>query len=200
MNNNYTYTSSVTNFDHEINRDAMKNINRRSIQLDYEMARELQRQKISENRKKQIDVVSIQNDGTLEIQTKNLDIAVNKRMLCNFKNPRILKLFSRTDSKNILLFECEIDGKFNVKVYLNEKKLGDSKYLLERFTAKGLEIYGASKKIREDYVSKIWTVTLNKNSAECLIPDEFGWWLNSEGKWEFVDKDRVIWQEVKTWS
>lgn len=198
--NYYACNPNITNFDVEINKEIIKNINRKNVQLDYEMARELQRQKIHENRKKQIDMVTIQDDGTLEIETKNLAIPTSKRTLCNFKKPRILKLFSRTASTSVWVFECETDDKTTVKIYLDERKLGDSKYLLERFTAKGLEIYGGSRKIREDYISKIWTTTFNRCQSECLIPDEFGWWLNSEGKWEFVDKDRVIWQEVKAWS
>lgn len=199
MYGNEIYNANIANFDAEIKRDLIKNINREEVRWFYDEEKELQRQRIQENRKKQVDVVTIQDDGTLEIETKNLAIQTSKRVLCNFKKPRILKLFSRTDSKKIWLFECEIDGRITTKVYLDERKLGDSKYLLERFTAKGLEIYGVSKKIREDYVDKIWTVTLNKRQAECLIPDEFGWWLNAAGKLEFVDKDRVIWQEVKTW-
>ena len=199
MSDFYAYNASITNFDPEINRDIVKNINRKNIQLDYEMARELRRQEIHENRKKQIDMVMIQGDGTLEITTKNLAIPTSKRILCNFKNPCILKLFSRTASTSVWVFECETDGKITVKIYLDERKLGDSKYLLERFTAKGLEIYGTSRKVREDYVSKIWTATFNRQQSECLIPDEFGWWRNASGKLEFVDKDRVIWQEVKTW-
>ena len=166
----------------------------------YSEEKELQRQRIQENRKKQVDVVTIQTDGTLEIETRNLAIPTSKRRLCNFKEPKIMKLFSRTDPVGVWEFNCKINETITVNVYFDERKIGNCKYMLERFTAKGLEIYGVSRKVREDYVSKIWTVTLNKNSAECLIPDEFGWWLNSEGKWEFVDKDRVIWQEVKAWS
>lgn len=199
MSDFYAYNASITNFDPEINRDIVKNINRKNIQLDYEMARELRRQEIHENRKKQVDVVTIQEDGTLEIETKNLAIPTSKRRICNFKDPKIMKLFSRTASTSVWMFECETEGKTTVKIYLDERKLGDSKYLLEKFTAKGLEIYGTSRRVSEDYICKIWTATLNEKQAECLIPDEFGWWRNALGKLEFVDKDRVIWQEVRAW-
>lgn len=199
MYGNEIYNVSIANVDTEIKRDLIKNINREEVRWFYGEEKELQRQRIQENRKKQVDVVTIQTDGTLEIETRNLAIPTSKRRLCNFKAPSIMKLFSRTASTSVWVFECETDGKIPVKVYLDERKLGDSKYLLERFTAKGLEIYGTSRKVREDYVSKIWTATFNRKQGECLIPDEFGWWRNASGKLEFVDKDRVIWQEVRAW-
>lgn len=199
MNDNYIYHPIVTDFDAEINRDLIKNINRKNIQLDYEQARELQRQKNQENRKKQIDMVTIQADGTLEIETKSLAIPASKRRLCNFKEPHIMKLFSRTDPVRVYDFSCKMNETITVNIYLDERKIGNCKYMLERFTAKGLEIYGTSRKVCEDYISKIWTVTLNRQQSECLIPDEFGWWRDASGKLEFVDKDRIIWQEVRTW-
>ena len=110
-----------------------------------------------------------------------------------------MKLFSRTDPVRVYVFSCKMNETITVNVYLNERKIGNCKYMLERFTAKGLEIYGTSRKVCEDYISKIWTATLNRQQSECLIPDEFGWWQNAAGKLEFVDKDQVIWQEVRTW-
>lgn len=199
MNDYETYNFSLANFDAEIKKDLIKNVNREEVRWFYGEEKELQRQRIQENRKKHIEVVTIQGDGTLEIETKNLAIPTSKRKICNFKAPNIMKLFSRTASTSVWMFECETEGKTTVKIYLDERKLGDSKYLLEKFAAKGIEIYGTSRRVREDYISKIWTATLNRQQGECLIPDEFGWWRNAAGKLEFVDKDRVIWQEVKTW-
>lgn len=199
MCGNEIYNANIANFDAEIKRDLIKTVNREEVRWIYGEEKELQRQRIQENRKKQVDVVTIQTDGTLEIETRNLAIPTSKRRLCNFKAPKIMKLFSRTDPVGVWEFNCKINDKFPAKVYLDERKLGDCKYMLERFTAKGLEIYGTSRRVREDYIGKIWTATLTRQQGECLIPDEFGWWMNSLGKLEFVDKDRVIWQEVKTW-
>ena len=54
MNDFYNYVPSITNYEAEIKKDAIKNINRKDIQLDYEIARELQRQKISEKEKNRL--------------------------------------------------------------------------------------------------------------------------------------------------
>ena len=70
---NQGYPESISKYYDEINVDAAKNYNRKGIQLSYEAERELQRQRINENRKRQIDVVTLLSDGRLAIKTQNLD-------------------------------------------------------------------------------------------------------------------------------
>ena len=78
MNDHYNYVPSITNYDLEIKKDVIKNINRKDIQLDYEMARELQRQKISEKRKNQVEVVTVLEDGRV---TGSLTVGYRKKYL-----------------------------------------------------------------------------------------------------------------------
>lgn len=193
---NQGYPESISKYYDEINVDAAKNYNRKGIQLSYEAERELQRQRINENRKRQIDVVTLLSDGRLAIKTQNLDIPTTGRLACNFTSPHLMRLFSRGCSEDIWLFECAI-GDRHVTIYIKNSKAGDSRYLLERFKAEGCEIYAPSKQLQKEYLSKIWTTVRNVEEREVLIPEEYGWWLDMDGKIKFIDETKIIWRDVE---
>ena len=199
MNDFYNYVPSITNYEAEIKKDAIKNINRKDIQLDYEIARELQRQKISEKRKKQVEVVTVLEDGRVTVETQNLDFESKERYVCNFTHPHLTRLMAKGDAEIIWAFECEVSAR-HVVIYLKDSKVGDPEYLLTKFNAKGCEVYSANRKAQKDYLVKIWTAVYNKDENDVLIAEHYGWWIDEEGQMQFIDDSRVIWEDVKKWA
>lgn len=199
MNDHYNYVPSITNYDLEIKKDVIKNINRKDIQLDYEMARELQRQKISEKRKNQVEVVTVLEDGRVTVETKNLDFEPKERHVCNFTHPHLTRLMTKGDMEIIWAFECEISER-HVVIYVKDSKAGDPEYLLTKFNAKGCEVYAANRRIQKDYLVKIWTTVYNRDENDVLIAEHYGWWTDEEGQMQFIDDSRVIWEDVKKWA
>lgn len=183
----------------EINTDYEKNINRKELQFQYEKARELQHQKISENRKKHIDEVTIRENGTLAIETRNLEIPTTARQVCNFSNPHLVCLISENNIESVGLFTCEIGTK-DIEIYVNSNRAGDPEYLLRKFNAAGCEIYARNRRLQKEYLLKIWNAVCNTEKCEMMIPYNHGWWKDRDGSWKFAEQSQKIWEEVKKCS
>lgn len=199
MNGNEFYNPIISNFDAEINKEIIKSINRKDIQLAYESEKDILRQKISEKRKRQVEVITVLEDGRVTVETKNLDFEPKERHVCNFIHPHLTRLMTKGDTEIIWAFECEISER-HVVIYIKDSKAGDPEYLLTKFNAKGCEVYAANRRIQKDYLVKIWTTVYNRDENAVLIPEYYGWWTDEEGQMQFIDDSIIIWEDVKKWA
>lgn len=192
--------NQYTNYDANmaIAMDTQKAYNRRAVQLAYDDVKELQRQKILEKRKTQTEVVSLRPNGELEIFTANLDIESRNRRLCNFKNPKLTRLYTEGEREDYFLLNALLADK-DVDIFLSAQKAGDAKYLLKKFNAEGCEIFAPSKRVREEYTMKIWVVLIGECDKACFVPKEYGWQTSSKPA-RFIKKGSLLWKDVEKYA
>lgn len=176
--------------------DTQKAYSSKAAQIAYDEAKELYRQKVTENKKKQIDEVILKMDGKLEIFTKNLNIEATPRYVCNFLYPKLTRLYTAGEN-NILYALDVIVSRQEKRILLDNMKVGDPHYLLKKLNANGCEIYAASRRLQKDYVIKIWAILVNACESDCEVPSNYGWQMLESGKWIFVDENSMIWEVLK---
>lgn len=183
----------------QVNADVAKDFGKKMNQMAFADAKDILYQKVMEKRKEQVEEVAIRGDGDLEIVTLNLDIDAKKRRVCNFKHPCLTRLYSSCDIGEYFALECEVESR-KKEIFLSEEKMGDPVYLLKKLNSKGCEIYASSRKLQKEYVLKILVLLRNNCSRDCCIPDEHGWRTLPDGTLEFVEEDKAIWEDIKTWA
>ena len=183
----------------EIEKDMQKAYNHKAIQLAYDETKERQRQRTAENKKKQTDEVAFRENGELEIVTVNLDIEAKKRKVCNFIHPKLTRLYTEGESEEFFVLECVVGGR-ETEVFFSAEKAGDPLYLLKKLNAKGCEICAPSRRLQEEYATKIWALLLNTSSSECNVPSEYGWRILPDGTMEFIDENAMLWRDIKKWA
>ncbi len=189
---------NVNYFEQDIQRDAAKTFNRKAAQLAYNEDRELQRQRMEENRKKQVDEIAIRSNGELTVTTRNLDIVSANREVCNFRHPAVTRLYADGNKEEHYLLAVQV-GEKKVEIFLDGKKAGDAKYLLRRLNSKGCEIYARNRKTQEEYAIKIWVLIKNSSTAACLVPSKYGWNIMEDGTVKFVNEKDVLWEDICRW-
>ncbi len=197
--NSKCYENSIPQNDPRFNREFAKMFANKQLQVDYDAIKELNRQEVSENRKKQVDAVTIKENGTLVIETLHLQIPTTARKVCNFCNPHLTRLISEADIETVWKFTCKIEEE-DVEIYIKDSTAGDPEYLLRKFNAAGCEIYARNRRLQKEYLLKIWSAVRNTGKCEMMIPCNHGWWKDRDGSWKFADQSQKIWEEVKKCS
>lgn len=170
-----------------------------NIALEFEEKKYLMREFFLEKQKSQYEEVIIQDNGELEVVTRNLLADAKARRLCNFSNPEMIKLFNEKNDYVVLNLILNMGAK-KVRLYFAASEVGNSKYLLKKFSEAGCEIYARNRKIREEYLYKIFMCLLNRCTESQIIPDKYGWNKHLDGTFEFVEPTSLIWKEVWSWT
>lgn len=176
-----------------------KELNKRDVALDLEYKKFLMKEIFLEKRKAQYDEVVLSETGGFEIVTRNLTIDGEFRDLCNFCNPQMKKLVNEKNADEIFQLSLNI-GSNEVFLYLAANEVGNSGYLLKKFSEAGCEIYARNRKLREEYLHKIFMCLLNRSTESCTIPCKYGWNKLPGGRFKFVKRDTPIWKEVWSWT
>ena len=158
----------------------------RKIQLS-ERAREL--------RKAQYDAIKIKENGAIVMQTKNTLFDPPEREIVNFPFPDIFQLVSADENGEIYMLHLNIANKV-VQVFLDGKKAGNPAYLLRKLTAAGGVIFTDRRQIRENFLYDFWSLVISEYETTMVIPASVGWMKNEYGKFNFIERGALLWNEV----
>lgn len=161
---------------------------------------EMQKSDISKEKEKQKDYLLTGPDGE-EYQVsegflKNLKIKLPVRNLTAF---RLHVPENREESVLLIRFQYYSDGEEKEKeLFLDEKRLGDQKYVRQVFDNEGIRFGYKS----EDPAKKARELLIGKAQAKAqdkTIPEIPGWY-RIENRWEYGFPSSYYWKEVKRWA
>lgn len=166
-----------------------------NTQIQLEQHKSILREEERERIKSQVEIVSMNADGVLCVQTKNLRIKDTERRVCNFSNPEIVFLHHMENAKEFLyLFLCDINGK-DCYTILQPEKCQSGAYLLNKFSQMGGRIYANSLALQKNYLKQIVALFISKKENSMTLPNHRGWIKESNDKFTFFD-GKLTWEEA----
>lgn len=84
-----------------------------------------------------------------------------------------------------------------VELFLDEKRIGEKKYVNQSFTRKGVGF--CLKEIAEETARRKFLEMEQGNAKEILVPEIPGWY-NTPNGWDYWFLDKLCWKEVIRWA
>lgn len=168
-----------------------RNAQKLSFQRDKAILKEAERERI----RSQCEMVSVDENGNVSVQTQNLQYAVPKRKVVNFVHPEIIKLCRISNAEERLyLFHFDLQEEIR-SVLLWPDKCGSPTYLLKKISAEGGYVMGNTLAKRKEYVIQLLTLLIGRSKERFYLPDRRGWYLDENGKIQFFE-GRWTWEEA----
>ena len=115
-----------------IQEEAVKMDLRNQKKLDFEQKKMALKEAERERKKAQCEVVCVDQNGEVFVETKNLQIAQSRRLVTNFTHPQIIILCRiMNPEENIYLFEFELNEEIQYAM-LSPEKCGSPTYLRKK--------------------------------------------------------------------
>lgn len=164
-------------------------------QMDLQFAKGLIAEEERERKKSQCDVLSIDAEGNLRMQTENLRIDAPERRVTNFAYPEIviLERLKNRDEK-MYLFTCNLKNDLHFALFAREK-CGSGTYVLKQMSAIGAEIFAPTLARKKQYAQQIFTLLIQNATKVQVLPERRGWYVDENGKLQFF-QGRWTWEEA----
>lgn len=148
-----------------------------------------------ERKKSQCDLLSIDDNGNIRVQTTNLRVEAHARRVTNFSHPEmlILERLKNPDSK-IFLVTCSLGNDLRFALFDN-CKCGSATYVLKKLAAIGAEIFAPTLAGKKQYAQQILALLIQNATEIQRLPDRRGWYVNENNKIQFF-QGRWTWEEA----
>ncbi|HIV38418.1 MAG TPA: hypothetical protein H9747_05380 [Candidatus Blautia stercorigallinarum] len=148
-----------------------------------------------ERKKAQCEVVCVDQNGEVFVETKNLQIAQSRRLVTNFTHPKIIILCRiMNQEENIYLFEFDLNEEIHYAMLCPEK-CGSPTYLRKKIAASGGYVMGNTPAKQKEYLAQLITLLISHAKEKIYLPDDRGWYLDENGKLKFFN-GRWTWKEA----
>lgn len=170
----------------KIEHDSKLDLEIQKVYLD-DAKRELRRSQYSE--------LLMNQEGRFVAVTRNLLIPSKERAALNLQAPVLERCLSYKGKGGIYKLMVTID-QTKQELYLNQRKCGNVKYLLEKISVIGGTVYGKKSQV-ESYIQQFWHYCLAHCVAEPVYyPDDYGWNLTGKDEVVFVREGDVLWKDL----
>ncbi len=178
-----------------IQEDATKMDIRNQKKLYLEQQKMLLKEAERERKKAQCEVVCVDQNGEVFVETKNLQIAQSRRLVTNFTHPKIIILCRiMNQEENIYLFEFDLNEEIRYAMLCPEK-CGSPTYLRKKIAASGGYVMGNTPAKQKEYLAQLITILISKAKEKKYLPDCRGWYLDENRKLGFFC-GRWTWEEA----
>lgn len=171
----------------------------KKIEHDSELDLEIQKVYLDdakrELRRSQYSELLMNQEGRFVAVTRNLLIPSKERAALNLQAPVLERCLSYKGKGGICKLMVTID-QTKQELYLNQRKCGNVKYLLEKISVIGGTVYGKKSQV-ESYIQQFWHYCLAHCVAEPVYyPDDYGWNLTGKDEVVFVREGDVLWKDL----
>lgn len=179
-----------------IEEDFRKQKNRQALRLHTEQKKNLVREEERELKKAQTEILSISEQGVVEVQTQNLRINMDPRIVANFFFPEIA-VFRRlkNQTQEIYLFFADLNNSVRY-VFLNPEKCGSGTYLLKQFAKTGFQIFAPTLAMRKTYAIQMLALVVMHTKEVFVVPDRREWYIDKSGEIKFFEGEWT-WEELE---
>lgn len=138
--------------------------------------------------------IAIDQDGNVIVTTRNLSILAQPRQVVNMHSPQIyIAERSSGKIKRVLILSCWVREE-EKRIFLDAKKVENGAYLLGKFAAVGISVLAPSARAK-DYMRQLIAL-LVRQGVVADIPNEPGWTVTENGRFLFVDEERLTWEKI----
>ena len=179
----------------KIQEEAAKMDLRNQKKLYLEQQKMLLKEAERERKKAQCEVVSIDQNGNVLVETKNLQIAQSKRLVTNFTNPEIIILYrimNPEEKRYLLCFDLIGETHYTM---LCPEKCGNPTYLRKKTIASGGYVMGNNIAKQKEYLTQLIALLISQVKDKHYLADDRGWYLDEKGKLKFFNK-KWTWKEA----
>lgn len=149
-----------------------------------------------ELRKTQCEVLTINSEGEVNVETKNLRTKKIERQITNFSHPELIKYVRASNpQEKIYLITIDLNEKI-CKIFLAPEKSGSSTYLLNKFAEVGGVFFGRKISDQKAYARQLMTLLIRNCKEKIIVPDQRGWYIDEHEKIRFFDK-KWSWREAR---
>ena len=168
-------------------------LNEYARKMDLQTCKEEQ---AKEKRLSQCEVMRIDENGYISVQTENLSVYATPRKGCRFQFLEAA-VFENVENPGdrILFIKVLLPGNSVASVYLDMYRAGNGKYVENKFAQAGAEILGCSLVKRKEYALMLVKKILESQEKTIWIPERRGWYLDCENNIQFYDGD-VQWEDL----
>lgn len=154
------------------------------------------REEARERERALVEVLEMNEEGELYIQTKNTSIAARPRAVTNMKSPRMVRYRNvRYDEACCYKLLYYIGGKEEF-LFLDSGKIGKVSYLMNKFTAAGIRFEVQPRKIGPLLI-QLLSGLCSCCTEEVVVPDEAGWVRLDDGQLKFFSEEELTWEQIK---
>ena len=147
-----------------------------------------------ERRKAQMDMLELDEDGSLSMRTINTRKNYPASPAANFTEPRLTIL--RHDDERVYLISLCI-GKQRKQIYVGEDSAGDGRILLKKLNSIGADFLVQKMTRKRNAAEQMLSILLRKNPEEFEIPALPGWYKDKEGNMNFWREEYLTWKNIK---
>lgn len=153
-------------------------------------------QKVKEGKLAHCEVVEINNNGEIQIVSKNMTIPSKPRLVVNFKYEDAITYISTDSNEKIvqLLLKLDVTTEKRESVFLALKDLTKNRYIEKKFLNVGVSVYGSSESKKREYMKMIVAYLICKSTQTVMVPMKRGWYRNAD-RIEFFD-GQWTWEEL----
>lgn len=146
-------------------------------------------------RKAQTEVITISEQGVVEVQTQDLRININPRVVTNFFFPEIT-IFRRlkNPTQEIYMFSADYSEQIRF-VFLEPQKCGSGTYLMRRLAKIGCQIFAPTQALRKSYATQVMSLLILQRKNDFAVPDRREWYLDESGEIKFFN-GKWTWEEL----
>ena len=180
-----------------VQKDAAIGSQRQTRQMQLIGFRALEKEKEMEIRRQQVEVVTIDVNGSLSVQTQNLRIEAQPRKVANFVYAGFAELRSAENDERLFVLQIKINGTLK-NVLILPNKIGSATYVLRKLREQGGEIYAFSSAEKKNYICQIMATLMTRNYEIRRIP-KFREWFLDDGEIKFYNRE-LTWREAKKCS
>ena len=148
-----------------------------------------------ERRRAVIDVLAIDDNGEIAVETKNTWNMYSKKKVANFSHPT-LKIYRNASSGERRFLISVTIGNEVKSIWIEEKDCGKAKVLLEKFNASGAEFFCRKQAEKKDLIIQLWAALLRDTPEEIICRERLGWYRDDNGKYKFNREESLSWIKI----
>lgn len=180
----------------KIQEDFQKQKNRQALRLNTEHQKNLIREEERELKKAQTEVIAISEQGVVEVQTQNLRINVNPRIITNFFFPEIAAFRRlKNPSQEIYMFCADFNQEIKY-VFLDPGECGSGTYVLKKLAKIGCQIFAPTLAMKKTYATQMITLLITQMKDNFVVPDRREWYIDESGEIKFFE-GKWTWEELE---
>lgn len=134
-------------------------------------------------------------EGEIAMETRNVLVSIPQHKIVNFCFDNLVRLISSDGEYGFFRLDLHIDLK-KIQIFLDEKKVGKSKYLMKKIVEAGGNIYADRRVIQENILLAFWAKISSICKKREIIPSNVGWIKDVDGNYKFIQKGDMLWKDV----
>lgn len=178
-----------------IQEEAAKIDLRNRKKLDFEHQKVVLKEAEREKKKAQYEMVCIDQNGEVLVETKNLQIPQIRRKVVNFTHPEIIIFFRIMNPEEKIYLLCfDVNNETHYAMICPEK-CGNPTYLRKKIIASGGYVMGNNIAKQKEYLTQLIALLISQAKDKHYLADDRGWYLDEKGKLKFFNK-KWTWKEA----